>query len=72
MDKNEGKIDKSLKALMACEIINAVIDLFLGTFLVAYLLNITNDNMGAIAIYYVVDYAITGVFIYVIAGFLKK
>ncbi|MCI8393200.1 MAG: MFS transporter [Clostridia bacterium] len=72
MDKNEGKIDKSLKALMACEIINAVIDLFLGTFLVAYLLNITNDNMGAIAIYYVVDYAITGIFIYVIAGFLKK
>lgn len=72
MDKNEGKIDKSLKALMTCEIINAVIDLFLGTFLVAYLLNITNDNMGAIAIYYVVDYAITGIFIYVIAGFLKK
>jgi len=38
MDKNEGKIDKSLKALMACEIINAI----------------------------------TGIFIYVIAGFLKK
>lgn len=57
---------------MACEIINSIIDLFLSTFLVAYLLNITNENIGSVAIYYVIDYAVTGVCMYIIGYFLKK
>lgn len=70
MEKN--KLSTSAKALMTCELINGVIDLFLNTFLVAYLLNITNENIGSVAIYYVIDYFITGVFIYILGFFLKK
>lgn len=70
--KKEGLLDRSSKSLMTCEIINAIIDLFLNTFLVAYLLNITNDNIGSVAIYYIIDYAITGICMYIIGYFLKK
>ena len=68
----ETKLDTSAKSLMFCEIINSVIDLFLNTFLVAYLLNITNENIGSVAIYYVIDYTITGICMYIIGYFLKK
>lgn len=66
------KLNTSAKSLMVCEIINSIIDLFLNTFLVAYLLNITNENIGSVAIYYIIDYAVTGVCIYIVAYFLKK
>ena len=66
------KLSTSAKSLMICELINAIIDLFLSTFLVAYLLNITNENIGSVAIYYIIDYFITGVFIYVLGFLLKK
>ena len=69
--KNE-KLSISAKSLMSCEIINSIIDLFLNTFLVAYLLNITNENIGSVAIYYVIDYAVTGICMYLIGYFLKK
>lgn len=69
--KNE-KLGSSAKSLMACEIINSIIDLFLNTFLVAYLLNITNENICSVAIYYVIDYTITGICMYIIGYFLKK
>lgn len=68
----DKKLSTSAKSLMICEIINSIIDLFLNTFLVAYLLNITNENVGSVAIYYVIDYAMTGIFIYIVAYFLKK
>lgn len=67
-----GNLSTSAKSLMVCEIINSVIDLFLSTFLVAYLLNITNKNIESVAIYYVIDYAITGICMYIIGYFLKK
>lgn len=69
---DDKKLNTSAKSLMACELINSIIDLFLNTFLVAYLLNITNENMGSVAIYYIIDYAVTGVCIYIVAYFLKK
>ncbi len=68
----DEKLNTSAKSLMICEIINSIIDLFLSTFLVAYLLNITNENIGSVAIYYVIDYAITGICMYIIGYFLKK
>ncbi len=69
--KNE-KLNISAKSLMICEIINSIIDLFLSTFLVAYLLNITNKNISSVAVYYIIDYAITGICMYLIGYFLKK
>lgn len=66
------KLSTSAKSLMICEIINSIIDLFLNTFLVAYLLNITNENIGSVALYYVIDYAITGICMFIIGYFLKK
>ncbi len=71
MNENE-KLDTSAKSLMTCEIINSIIDLFLNTFLVAYLLNITNENICSVAIYYGIDYAVTGICMYIIGYFLKK
>lgn len=71
VEKN-GKLDVSSKSLMTCEIINSIIDLFLNTFLVAYLLNITNENICSVAIYYGIDYAVTGICMYIIGYFLKK
>ena len=71
VEKN-GKLDVSAKSLMTCEIINSIIDLFLNTFLVAYLLNITNENICSVAIYYGIDYAVTGICMYIIGYFLKK
>lgn len=68
----KAKLDTSAKSLMICEIINSIIDLFLSTFLVAYLLNITNENIGSVAIYYIIDYAITCICMYIIGYFLKK
>lgn len=70
--KKNGKLDVSAKSLMTCEIINSIIDLFLNTFLVAYLLNITNENICSVAIYYGIDYAVTGICMYIIGYFLKK
>lgn len=66
------KSSTTAKSLMTCELINDVIDLFLNTFLVAYLLNITNENIGSVAIYYVIDYGITAICMYIIGYFLKK
>lgn len=66
------KLSISAKSLMLCEIINSIIDLFLSTFLVAYLLNITSENIGSVAVYYVIDYAVTGICMYIIGYFLKK
>lgn len=71
VEKN-GKLDVSSKSLMTCEIINSIIDLFLNTFLVAYLLNITNENICSVAIYYGIDYAVTGICMYIIGYFLKR
>ncbi len=68
----DERLNTSAKSLMICEIINSIIDLFLSTFLVAYLLNITNKNIGSVAIYYIIDYAITGICMYIIGYFLKK
>ena len=68
----DEKLSTSAKSLMICEIINSIIDLFLSTFLVAYLLNITNENIGSVAIYYVIDYSITGICMFIIGYFLKK
>ena len=67
-----NKLSISAKSLMVCEIINSIIDLFLSTFLVAYLLNITNENISSVAIYYIIDYVITGICMYIIGYFLKK
>lgn len=46
------KLNISAKSLMTCKIIKLIIDLFLNTFLVAYLLNITNENISSVVLYY--------------------
>lgn len=72
MEKQMEKLDRSSKALMICELINSVVDTFLYTFLVAYLLNITNDNIGLVSIYYIVEYVVTCIAMYFIGIAIKK
>lgn len=66
------RLTNSAKSLMTCEIINSIIDLFLSTFLVAYLLNITNENISYVAIYYIIDYFVTAICMYILGFFIKK
>lgn len=68
----EEKLNSSAKNLIACEFLNSIIDLFIHTFLVAYLLNITNDNISSVAIYYIFDFLLLGSCIYLLGFLFKK
>ena len=47
-----NKLDKSSKALMTCDLTNSIISLFGETFLVAYFLQVSNENIVQVSIYY--------------------
>lgn len=54
----EEKLDKSSKALMICDLTNGIVRLFGATFLVAYLLQVSNQNITQTAIYYAIVYSL--------------
>ena len=55
------KLEKSAKLLVVIDSIYSVIGLFSSTFLVAYFLNITNESIAKISIYYILIYLILGI-----------
>lgn len=55
-----NKLDKSSKSLMACDLINSIVNLFGETFLVAYFLQVTNENIIQVSIYYIIVYFLFG------------
>lgn len=57
----ENKLDKSSKSLMTCDLINSIVNLFGETFLVAYFLQVTNENIVQVSIYYIIVYFLFGV-----------
>ena len=54
-------MDISSISLMVCDLINSAISLFGETFLVAYFLQITNENISQVSIYYIIVYALLGI-----------
>lgn len=68
----DGKITKEAAGYIICNCLLKIIDLFVSTFLVAYLLKISNGNMFNVALYYIVNYIALGVFYSLFSYFLHK
>lgn len=56
----ESKLDKSSKSLMTCDLTNSIVSLFGETFLVAYFLQISNENIVQVSTYYIIIYTLLG------------
>lgn len=54
----EKKIGKNAKLLIASDLIYSLTAIFIETFLVAYFLKITNENITTISIYYIIIYSL--------------
>lgn len=73
-DKNisSKKLNKSSKFLIASDLIYTITALFAETFLVAYFLNITDNNITQISFYFIIAYGIKAVLQLVIGRFIKN
>lgn len=69
MDK---RISKSAKLLMASDLIYTLTAVFIETFLVAYFLKVTNDNITTISIYYIIIYSLLTIGIILMGKVIKK
>lgn len=66
------RIGKSAKYLIASDLIYSITELFASTFLVAYFLKITNENIIQIALYYIIVKVINGIGSLLIGQFIKN
>ncbi len=68
----KNKLDKSSRALMICDLTNSIISLFGETFLVAYFLQVSNENIVQVSIYYIIIYTLLGLGSIVLGNLLKS
>lgn len=66
------KIDKSARALMTCDLTNSIVSLFGETFLVAYFLQISNENIVQVSIYYMILYALLALGSFLLGSIMKS
>ncbi len=66
------KIGKGAKYLIANDLIYSITGIFLSTFLVAYFLKITNENIIQIALYYIIVNMTSGIGALLIGHFIKN
>lgn len=66
------KLDRSAKSLMACDLTNGIINLFCETFLVAYFLQISNENIIQVSIFYIILYLLLGVASILLGNIIKS
>jgi len=57
----ENKLDRSAKSLMVCDLTNSIISLFGETFLVAYFLQISKENITQVSTFYIFLYSLLGI-----------
>lgn len=69
MDKS---INKNAKLLIASDLIYTLTAVFIETFLVAYFLKVTNENIATIALYYIMVYLLLGIGNVLIGKILKR
>lgn len=67
-----NKLDKSSKSLMTCDLINGIVTLFGETFLVAYFLQVSNENIVQVSIYYIIIYLMLGLGSIFLGNVMKK
>lgn len=63
--------DKKNIPLLICEKINDVSAIFLDTFLIAYFLQLTNQNLTIISSYYLIAYSIIGLMFWLVGDIIK-
>ena len=68
----KNKLDRSSKALMTCDLINGIVTLFGETFLVAYFLQVSNENIVQVSIYYMIIYLMLGLGSILLGKTMKK
>ena len=68
----ENKIGKNAKLLIASDLIYNLTAVFIETFLVAYLLKVTNENITTISIYYIIIYSLLSLGNVLIGKIIKK
>ena len=68
----EKKIGKNAKLLIASDLIYALTAVFIETFLVAYFLKVTNENITTISIYYIIIYSLLSLGNVLIGRIIKK
>lgn len=68
----EKKIGKNAKLLIASDLIYTLTAVFIETFLVAYFLKVTNENMTTISIYYIITYLLLSLGNVIIGRIIKK
>lgn len=66
------KLDRSAKSLMACDLTNGIINLFGETFLVAYFLQISNENIIQVSTFYIILYLLLGVGSILLGNIIKS
>lgn len=65
------KLSKSAKCLIISDLIYTITALFAETFLIAYFLKITNENIIQIALYYIIVKGLNGIGLILIGRFIK-
>jgi len=68
----DGRLTKESIGYILCNCLMKIIELFVSTFLVAYLLTISDGNMFNVALYYIMHYVGLGVFYSLFSYFLHK
>ncbi len=66
------KLDRSAKSLMACDLTNDIINLFGETFLIAYFLQISNENIIQVSTFYIILYLLLGVGSILLGNIIKS
>lgn len=67
-----NKIGINAKKLMFSDLVYVLTSVFIDTFLVAYLLNITNDNLTIVSLYYIVVYSLRAIGNVLIGYYVKS
>lgn len=65
------KLNQNCRILIAINTIHSVIDLFINTFLVAYFLHLTNNNIIPTSLFYIFNYSVLGCFFVIIGQYVK-
>lgn len=66
------QISKDAKLLIASDLMYSLTAIFVETFLVAYFLQITNDNLATISLYYIIVYTLLSFGIVLIGKIIKQ
>lgn len=65
-------LNKSSKALMICDLTNSIVSLFGETFLIAYFLQISNENIVQVSMFYMILYSLLAFGSFALGNIMKS